>query len=222
MKGNKGVNGESLPALPFVFREGTHLDPLTTLMPGMLPQLAAKKRRSPMRAVLLPLVAVLAVAIVLAVVGSRLQGKDADQPAAPVETTNGAANDSGSPGNSPASEVPVMLAPSTATATSTNTNTPTTVSTATNVPPTATATPSGLVRVRYVVGAGESCHSIRAKFGVPYDDAETFFTAMGRLTGKSEATQCSFFPGDVVCVPALADLNQVGVLVRDVACMTGG
>lgn len=228
MKGNKGADGERLPALPFVFREGNRIDPLTTLMPDMLPQVAAKKRRSPARAVLLPLVAVIAIAMVLAVVAAQLMGNE-DEAGSGVPTSSGVAATVGEPGDGDESVVmaeaeatptggvaPAETAtapPSTATAIAT--------ATATTVPPTASATPSGLVRVRYVVGSGESCHSIRAKFGFAYEDAEDFFTAMGRLTGKSAASQCSFFPGDVVCVPAQADLLQIGALTRDAACVVG-
>jgi hypothetical protein len=68
---------------------------------------------------------------------------------------------------------------------------------------------------------GDSCDGIRQKFNFSFGDFQEFFDALGRLSGKSPATQCNFIAGDVVCIPSLSDIANPAALTTDQACLAG-
>ena len=93
------------------------------------------------------------------------------------------------------------------------------------VPPSPTPTTNPLAppaaRVRYVVQSGDSCDGLRQKFQFAGADFLNFQAALGALTGRTAATRCVMNVGEVLCVPAQADLARLDALKRDDACLNG-
>jgi len=75
-------------------------------------------------------------------------------------------------------------------------------------------------RQRYIAGAADTCDGIRARAGFAASDRSRFETAVARLSGLPAA--CTVAAGDVVCIPAVADLALATSLTRDDACLSGG
>ncbi|MCA9832019.1 MAG: hypothetical protein R3B97_01795 [Dehalococcoidia bacterium] len=90
---------------------------------------------------------------------------------------------------------------------------------ATTAPAAPSATPGR--RVRYVVQPGDACDLLRARFGFAPARWEDFIQAMATLSGRSEAAACALSPGNVVCIPAPADIDVLPSLRRDDACLAG-
>ncbi len=215
MKGNRGSGGQRLPEIDFPFelrpppREPGRSDHLGWLM------------------ALLGVLALGAVAAVGVVFALTRDGEPDAQPAAsssvlgdPVTAVPAA------PSSTAAASAPATASPATATPTRTAAATPTTpttpTATATTIA-TATLSPAGppTVRQRYVVVNGDACDLIRQRYRFAPADFDDFITALGRLSGRTPAQTCSFFPGAVLCVPAQADLSNLAALMRDDRCLAG-
>ncbi|MFN0095190.1 MAG: hypothetical protein ACKVVT_10515 [Dehalococcoidia bacterium] len=225
MKSNHGPRGEPIVRLP---------DPVEWEMPAPWPPSRPPgRRRNALLWVAGALGAVLVVLGGIAIWALVAGYGDDDEPvtavaltptpAAAASATAAAATASPSTATSPTA-TPVASA----TATPRPTQTPTSAPTATPTPtPTATPsptvtptpTPAGppLVRQRYTTVAGDSCDLIRQKFAFPARDADEFYTAMLRLSGKAS---CGVLrQAEVVCIPNRADVLAPNALGRDDACL---
>lgn len=228
MKGNRGPGGIQLEPLPLRLPTPELPEPLP--LDGGPPVGKPPHRRSRLpylvaAALLLLLIPAVILALVLAA------GSDDDEvngPGQPVErsiTPSPAATETpttvptASPTNTPTQTATVSASPSPGTTVAgTRTGSP---STATQTPTVAAATGAPLERQRYVVRPGDSCEAMRIAFRFPAADWQRFQVALGRLSGRTPATQCVFSPGDVVCIPAAADLLNPAVLNRDDRCLAG-
>lgn len=222
MKGNRDSAGSNTPVIAVV------IDP---------PDLGAPNPRRPrlgrrrLVAVLAAIIAVLTASSLVAFALLR-SGDDAASTATAVEVTAisaattepspttvlaGATSSTRAPSSSSTAPQSVSETPTASPPSASPTLQPS--ASATTAPATPAATPG--LRVRYVIQPGDACDLLRARFGFAPARWEDFIQAMATLSGRSEASACALSPGNVVCIPAPADIDALPSLRRDDTCLAG-
>ncbi|MGD9933010.1 MAG: hypothetical protein AB7T37_04755 [Dehalococcoidia bacterium] len=126
-----------------------------------------------------------------------------------------------SPTSIPATASPVSPTPTLPAATPTFSLTASSSGVATPASPAASPAAASSGRVRYVIQSGDACDLLRARFGFAPARWEDFIQAMATLSGRPGPDACAFSSGNVVCIPALADVDALAALRRDDACLAG-